>query len=107
MLARPELQATFVRLTVEWAMGVLVARHRFEEIVAAARISWFVGLLRVKACVGEVAVREARRDGVADDRADRRPTHEELAARMPDRPDDGFGRNLGLKNGRDRLRLPR
>src|SRR5215203_6737872 len=100
-------QAFRLRLVVEDPVRAEVARDRLEQVSVARAVEQLVGLLRVVAAPGEVAVEEPGRDLLAVDRLDRWPGDDELSTFVRGREEDGLGRDLRLEDRRDRLRVPR
>ena len=106
MLAEPEQRRTRARLLVEPAVRAMVSGNGFEEIVLAVRPDVLDVLLRLDFAAGQIAIEDGGHKLVAEDGLVRRRAHDPLLpARMgglPDRP----GRDFGLVDGTDRLRLP-
>src|SRR6476659_8692421 len=74
-----EEQAPRPGLVIERPVGGEVAFDGLEEVAGAVRVEGLVGLLCVVGVAREVAVEEPRRDLLAVDRLQGRPTDDELA----------------------------
>ena len=75
-----ELDAALARAVVERAVRAWSPATGSKRLSGRSGSTRLVGLLRVVAVAREVAVDEARRDRVADDRLDRRPADHQLRA---------------------------
>src|SRR5205823_3866171 len=98
----PEVRAAGVRLTVEGAVGAVVAVYveRCPEIVGAGRVLRAVVLLAGGSGAAEVATGETGEELVAPDRDHRRKPDVQLPPVVPRGPKDRLGRDLRLENGR-------
>src|SRR5437762_2683420 len=102
-----EEQAPRLRLVVERPVGGEVAFDGLEEVAGTFPVEGLVRLLCLVAVAREIAVEEAGRDLLAVDRLQRWPADDELAPWVARYVDDRFGRELGLEDGRNGLRLAR
>ena len=83
---------------------VTIVVNRMPQVVRTIGILGFRRLLHPVSDAREVAIAQARRDAVADNRFDGWKADEVLAPWMVRRPDDRLGGDLRLKNRRHRLR---
>src|SRR3954462_15495998 len=105
MGADPNLRAALVRARVEGAMRAVVTGDRLPKIVLPVRGGRLVGLLRIVTGAAEVMVKDTGDEFLSDYSSDGGLAHQHFARVVARRPQDGFGRDLRLVNGRHRLRL--
>ena len=107
MGVRPPFRAERVGAPVERPVCAVIARHRGPQVVWPVRVGTLGGLLRGVAGATQIAVQQARDDLVARDRREGGRSDSNLAAVVMRCPMDGVCGDLGLIDGRYRLRLVR
>src|SRR5690242_13944191 len=80
VLREQVLDTARARAVVERPVRAAVLLDRLEQVVVAFRVEGLVGLLGVEAGAGQVAVDEARRELLPEDRLHRREADVDLAA---------------------------
>ena len=107
VLRRPQLRAGIGRAGVERAMRTVIACHWRPEVVRPVGILGLLRLLRFVSRPREDAIEDGRRQAIADDRLDGRQPDPKLPSVVIRGSVNRVGRDLGLEDGRHRLRLVR
>src|ERR1051326_795850 len=109
MLTGPQLRAVSSRARIESAMSPEVLSfwviQRFPEIAGLLGCGRFIGLLSRIAHAGQNAVQEAGHYFIQFDSFGGGQAHQQFTSVMMRRPVNGFGSDLWLINGGNRLRF--